>query len=99
MKRHPPSALWTINFAPLCSVGDGEVLQLKPLASLQRLEEVSARGYYQYNLTGLPLSVKRLHLHVGARGSRIVCYWACKTAAITKHLPLTCLCMWSASLS
>ncbi|GAB4823509.1 hypothetical protein N2152v2_010555 [Parachlorella kessleri] len=55
----------------LVNSGDEEVLRLKPLASLTRLEEVSARGYYQYNLTGLPPSVKRLHLHWEGGGGRL----------------------------
>lgn len=62
----PIPQLSSLRRLELVNSGEEEVLRLRPLAVLQYLEELSARGYYTYDLTGLPPSVKRLRLQVGA---------------------------------
>lgn len=53
--------------APLLAPACSEACKLSVLEGLPHLQEVSAAGYGNYSTEGLPASVRRLDLQVGAK--------------------------------
>ena len=70
----PIAQLTALRRLGIINTGEEEVLRLRTLAGLPHLEELWARQYFHYDLSGLPPSVKRLHLQVGGRAGGHV--WA-----------------------